>query len=306
MLRESEPVTAPSPQPTAKPRRRWFQFSLRTLLIGTAVVAVFCAIGLRWIVPAQRQRAAVKMVKDAKGFVQYADPEAHEWRIVSTLRDWLPRDFFDPVVAASFEFRGVPRAVPLPLTDADMNALVGFPQLQELNLGSTKITDAGLAHVQVLSQLRSLDIDGTMTSDLGLAHLHDLADLRHLSLASTKISDAGLSELEQLCELESLDLTATRITDGGLDRLTRHPRLQSLSLSFLSITDEGLSHVGQLTQLRRLELAGTAITDAGLVHLHGLSRLESLNLELTKVTKAGVAAFQKAVSDVEIVALAAE
>src|SRR5687768_7284199 len=85
-----EPIVLPEPihkPAAAKPRarRRWFQFSLRALFVGVTVIGVLLAVGLRWIAPAQRQRAAVQMVERLEGFVVYADAEADEgW-----LTTWL-------------------------------------------------------------------------------------------------------------------------------------------------------------------------------------------------------------------------
>ena len=66
MEAQPEHVAAP------KPKRRWFQFSLATLLLLTLVCALVLAL---WVAPAARQRRAVVFVKsppDAAAVVQEA------------------------------------------------------------------------------------------------------------------------------------------------------------------------------------------------------------------------------------------
>ena len=54
-----------------KPKRRWTQFSLRTVLLLTAVSCV--ALNL-WVVPAERQRRAVAAIRARGCYVFYAEP----------------------------------------------------------------------------------------------------------------------------------------------------------------------------------------------------------------------------------------
>ena len=155
--------------PAAKPtlKRRWFQFSLRTLLIGTAVIGGVADRGLRWIAPAQRQRAAVQMVERLGGSVTYADAQAKGSWIVTRLRDWLPRDYVDNVVGVSFIMTQV--------ADADLVHLNGFRNLVQLELSGTAVTDEGLTHLRGLTLLRVIYLDGTQVTDVGLIHLKGLA-----------------------------------------------------------------------------------------------------------------------------------
>src|SRR5205823_1776920 len=103
-------------QPAAKPKHRWYQFSLRTLLITMVVLSAAMAVGLRWVAPAQRQRAVVRWVEKVGGEVYYRAVPVDEARIVKKLRDWLPRDYFD--------------------------------EIDTVNLVRTQVTDADLVHLE--------------------------------------------------------------------------------------------------------------------------------------------------------------
>lgn len=143
----------PSPQPAAKSKRRWFQFSLRTLLVGTAVVAAILAVGLRWIVPAQRQRAAVRLVESLGGTAKYAEWSTDDPFVVLMLREFLPRDYFDGVVYVNLESTNA--------TDDVIDVLNGLTKLEGLDLKSTDVTDAGLLHLRKLRSLKFLTVSPT-------------------------------------------------------------------------------------------------------------------------------------------------
>ena len=98
------PTMEPEKMTEARPRRRWYQFTLRTLLI----VMTLASVGLSWFAvklqQARRQRAAVEAIEKAGGWVEYdyelrtrppsdADPPGPAW-----LRNLLGIDFFATVV----------------------------------------------------------------------------------------------------------------------------------------------------------------------------------------------------------------
>jgi beta-lactamase regulating signal transducer with metallopeptidase domain len=173
------------------------------------------------------------------------------------------------------------------VTDAGLEHLKGFSQLQYLFLGHTDVTDAGLEHLKGLSQLQMLDLSGTKVTDAGLEHLKGLTQLQTLFLGN-HITDAGLENLKGLPQLHTLSLCDTQITDVGLEHLKGLSQLQTLHLGNTQLTDDGLEHLKGLKQLRWLDLGNTQLTDDDLEHLKGLKLLVRLNLYGTKVTDAGV------------------
>jgi hypothetical protein len=266
----TEPTTAP------KPRRRWLQFSLRTVM----VIVLMFGCGMGWFAyelqQAQRQRDAVEAIRNLEGLVAY------DYQVsASRLRrmpppEWARRlvgdDFLADVVLVDCWDEDMDTAANM--TDAELILLQGFPQLEWLRLNGTRVTDAGLVHLRGLTRLQCLSLEHTSLAGAGLVHLRGLRQLRILDLTATQVTDAGLEQLGELTQLQELIL-ASRFTDAGL------------------------RHLRALTRLQRLSLAGQ-FTDAGLVHLRGLTRLRVLSLDSTQLTDVGVNELQKALPNLTI------
>jgi len=197
-----------------KPKRlRWYQFSLRTLLIFMTVVAILVGtFVVQVIIPAERQKAAVAMIERRGGSVDYSDKSKSEWTSVPDwLRNCLGPGYFQSVMLV--ELQGTK------ITDAELERLQGLVTLQYLLLSSTQITDTGLAHLKGLTSLEGLGLDNTQITDTGLDRLREMTSLKDLSLSGTQITDAGLAHLKGLNALESLGLDNTQITDAGVAKL---------------------------------------------------------------------------------------
>ncbi len=197
-----------------EPRRRWFQYSLRTLLL----VMLLASIGMSWFAaklqPAREQREAAEAIEKLGGSVTYdwesdvsrSEPPGPAW-----VRNLLGENFFGNVVGVSLENTHV--------TDAAIEHVKGFSQLQDLDLMDTPVTDAGLEHLKALTQLRMLSLDETRVTDAGLEHLKGLTQLQNLDLAGTLVTNAGLEHLKRLTQLQWLRLDGTRVTDDGVKKL---------------------------------------------------------------------------------------
>jgi hypothetical protein len=130
-----------------KRKRRWFQFSLRTLLIFTLI----CAVAAGWLGKSlgrkRREQEAADAIVKLTGNVRYdyqkangAKPPGPEW-----LRKLLCEKFFSEVTEVSgfgqFETK----------IDAGLENLKEFSNLETLGLNKTKVTDAGLVNLQGLT-----------------------------------------------------------------------------------------------------------------------------------------------------------
>lgn len=212
-----------------KPRRRWLRFSLRSLLLLIAVVAV----SLGWLIHKARQEGiAVAALKEMGCDVTYGNNNAHQGSptVLERLRKLLGES----------ESRNVTKVI-----------------------GSkSQITDAGMVHVQGLTQLQTLWLNDTQVADAGLAHLVGLTQLQYLWLNDTQITDAGLVNLRGLTQLHSLVLSYAKVTDTGLACLGGLTELEYLCIDGTQVTDAGLEHLQGLSRLKYLDLTATQVTDA--------------------------------------------
>jgi hypothetical protein len=200
---EAEPPKADPP----KRKRRWFQFSLRTLMIFTLMCAIPCAWLGSKIARKRKEREAVAAIEALGGYVWYdyqaaapggppwaspAEPYGPDW-----LRSFLGNDFFSEVTGVSLQDANV--------SDADLVNLEGLSHLESLNLvGRINVTDVGLIDIRGLAQLRMLDLQRTNVSDVGVANLKGLGRLKTLYLYGTKVTVAGVNELRRAlpnCEI---------------------------------------------------------------------------------------------------------
>ena len=298
---------------TPKPRRRWFQFGLRTLLV---LMLLFCLVVGGIAVPmhrARKQREAVNAILQGGGWVEPLPnfaPTFQGWKNPPPVpgdRVLLssPGGGFSPVTPEYVEesrahawlrwvlgddFFAPPPTYVRIRSDLGMEHLDRLPQISSLDFGGNKITDAELKILQGLTHLKSLRLSLTQVSDNDLCCLKGLLQSTGLSLglSETQVTDAGLEHLKECSQLKQLDLRSTQVTDAGLKHLEGFSQLEHLDLTSTQVTDAGLKHLTGLKYLRCLILSGTQVTGAGLEHLKGCWRLERLNLESTQVADKGL------------------
>ena len=209
----------------ARHKRRWFQFSLRTLLI---LVTVGCICGGWWLNRAFQQRTAVRRFYELtahrpdshgdslvtmgyrhQGKDEYYKPIIPKW--LHWLRDMIGEECFGEVTGVQL--------LDTPATNEDLKHLAVLPGVERIWLARTKVTDEGMPLLKVCPKLKFLGLDGTPITDEGIAHLTAFPDLESLSLSGTKITDAGLEHLARLPRLKELWLRNTAITDAGYQKL---------------------------------------------------------------------------------------
>lgn len=197
-------------QPTkSRSKRRWVQFSLRT---GFIVVTALCVGLSNWVVPAERQRRAVEVIKALDGHISYMDElDMDKSYPIAFLRRWLPQDYIDPVKHVSLSGTHA--------TDATLAQLRGLKRLKTLWLVNTHVTDAGLRQLLGLTNLQGLSLANTQVTDAGMTHLQGLRNLQTLFLNNTQVTDSGLTRLQGLASLRWINLKGTRATDTGVAEL---------------------------------------------------------------------------------------
>lgn len=299
-------------QPTRK-RRRWRQFSLRTMFVLLTVAAVFLAMLSPPLVERGREQAVVRTIEAAGGRVSVYD----------TKYDYVPR-FGSSVVSTVLGSRIYQRVSELVLSgstikDADLEQFHQLTRLRALSLGGTKVTDAGLPHLKHNANLESLDLSQTLVTDTGLQHLKEFRSLRRLNTAGTQITYEGLEELQKALP-DAPSLTQQRaideiVTAGGIVRpvldppanevnavhfhgrrgvidlghLQYLPDLRTLRIMSANVTGNVLSGLESAPQLEEILFVNTQVTNNDLEHLKPLIKLKVVSLDWTGVDDDGLA-----------------
>jgi hypothetical protein len=174
-----------NPPTTPKRRRRWLQFSLRTLFVG--VLLAGCVLG--WVAgefeKARRHSRAADAITKLGGSAEFwGEPPISSWRR-KLLGEHLGRDVVVVYLNGS------------EATDADLVSLRDLRGLKFLYLTETRLTDAGMECLGGFTQLRGLSLANTQVTDAGLNQLQGLRQLRVLRFENTHVTDAGIMELQQ-------------------------------------------------------------------------------------------------------------
>ncbi|NQU24227.1 MAG: hypothetical protein HQ567_23340 [Candidatus Nealsonbacteria bacterium] len=180
----------PESQP---PKRRWYQYSLRTLFVLVTLVAMACSWYAYEMRKAAERRAAVAEIIERGGSVAYYGA-AHPFRgkpprWFSWLRKLHGDEHLGNVLIVRFDGTQV--------TDAGLVHLKSLPNIEAIDLLDTRVTDAGLAHLKSLRSLQWLRFDGTEVSDAGLVHLEDLTDLEAVYLRAMQVTNEGVKKLQE-------------------------------------------------------------------------------------------------------------
>jgi len=254
---------------TDKPKRRWYQYSLRSMFVLTTLVAMACSWYAYEMKQAAERRAMIEAIIEAGGGVKYYDAD-------NSYTDGEPPGWFSWLR----KLHG----------DEHLGNAVTVYFYNTIHL----------EHIEDLTSLESLWLGGTFVKDAEMVHLKGLANLEELWLYYTDITDAGLVHLKDLTNLTCLRLSGTDIGNEGLRHLKGLTSLTCPELGNTDITDKGLAHLKDMEDLKELELSYTKVSDVGLVHLHGLTRLRTLEVNDTCVTDDGLKELRKALPNCEI------
>ncbi len=295
--------------------RRWYQFSLRTLLIGMMLVSMGAGLlGIR-VQRAERQRQATVSLGRIGGQMAYDSNDSIPLVVRDLAEPSLGRDFFDSVVAADVDLRHADT------TGGHLAAwrhISNLPQLKRLavdypqryprsrfNIGpirrlatrkSLKIRDAASADgdllpLEKMPALERLDLSHSQVSDAAWRHVAVVPRLQAIDASYALVSDAGAAHLARCPDLRHLVLTRGTISDSGAAALAKIASLETLVLDGTRITDEALAHLAQLENLQSLSVSETAVTERGLDYLAASTSLNSVTAERTTVTQEALRRF---------------
>lgn len=243
--------------------RRRTQFTVRTVLIATAVTTIPLAY-LAWKCEQKRnERQVVSKISLTGGKIHY---------------DW--------------ELRGGPRE---PWGWRWCRACLGddfFANITGVHLGP-KTTDV---EVSIVSRLRSvvwIDVQSDQVTDAGLQSVKELKGLERVTLACSLITDDGISQLAGLPHLVALEISNAGVTGAGFMCLEGFPSLERIYLHDTCINDAGLSCLERMPRLKELVLINSPVSDVGLSHIRNITTLKMLYLHRTDVTDSGIRDFQR-------------
>lgn len=291
-------------KPTSLRRRRWFRFSLRTLLIAFTLISLGLGLVFNRV---QNERRAAEVIGDARGEIVYnwqirppdSDPNIQpappgpQW-----LRKRLGPHWFDRIVEV--RLNGY-----INRSSKNRFTVVG-PHLAKLQaLRSLSLWGGELDHddYQLLGQLTQIEklrlrheAELRQQDAAALAHA---TGIRELYLSDAKISTQALKELAKLPNLEVLDISCFyiepstgaiqkkyQLRDEAAEVLGTIPKLRSLMLFATQISDKGMEAIGRLSQLETLVVSSPQITSASFDYVVKLKRLEHLGTWQWKIDDA--------------------
>jgi hypothetical protein len=291
--------TMPSLSPQlAQPKRRWFRFSLRAMLILTTVLCIWLG---RWIDGARKQERAVRAIEAVDGTIVYDyqfDADGGSWgndreRLgPKWLRQLIGPHFFETVIDVRLVQRG--------LTARDKRFadiaphLADLSRLKHLSLWGLSMDDDDFAMVAEYSRAEEMICGMMSISDRSAAQIATATSLRKIGLSGVVISAQGIAEFKKLPRLESFWLASPAeetnvagetirvqkhlLKDDAVAAFLEFPRLKNLCLYSTQFTDEGVAALCQLERLESLEIGSQLITNAAIEHMVRLKKLTWLSI----------------------------
>ena len=181
-----------STKKSAQPRRRWFRFRLRTLLIVATVLSVTLGwVGWR-LGQVRRERATIAWIEEADGKVFFNYRNDISWWEESTDK-WFGervRQVYFHYALLDFRTKRV----------SDLSPLVELKSLKVLHLQNVPMSD--LSSLAELKSLKVLHLSETQVRDL--SPLTKLRNLKKLVLHKHQVRDKQVQELRQAlpnCEI---------------------------------------------------------------------------------------------------------
>ncbi len=220
--------------PEKPPRPRWFQFSLRTLL----VLMLILPISLGWLAQARMK-------------------SQRQWNAVYQLRQLGAEVLSAPGSDLNVSSISVPQRAPA------WQRLIGIDLPVHLNhcfCQSDTFSDEDALPLKELPHLQSLSLLRSQLTDETSATIGRLKELKILNYGSSHLTDKSLSQLAKCPQLEALVFINVPVTDQGLSALENHPALRLLVCHSPLITDAGIASVATCQNLEELTVSSELLT----------------------------------------------
>ena len=272
-----------------KPKRRWFRYSLRTLMVQMFVLGIMCALIARY---ANNRKSAIATVRNNGGTISF-DPELPPTWFGKILRSVFGPETYQPVRMVNMLPDGHITIKQKTLSDDFLARLSALSELEFLELENTIVAETDWQYISQFRRLRTLYVRRSNISDEGVKYISQLPELEELNIEETKgISDAALVSISQLPKLSNLKLGFTKITDAGLLSYKPISNLQVLEMQGVKATSNGVESLKQIPSLKIVTLDWSEVDDKALDYFATLPNLKGLQLTATKVTPAAVKNFR--------------
>lgn len=273
-----------------RPRRRWFQFSLRSLLVMMLVLGC----GLGWLMSIYRRHQAawepirvIQSVQGGRTQIQFGP-----WRKPTST--WFER-------ALGFGDPDQPHTILLlPANNDQMKVLRQFPELVVLHLQFRPFdTNDHFQDFVAPPKLRAIHLESDILSERDAICLQKIPTLQSLGLSSrpgmANANPVGpksnFGPLASAPALRTLSFFGFDFQPGDLTSLSHQQTLEQLTISTCGgITDQDLMSVSDFPNLFRLSLTYCPVDGTGLQpFLEGAPKLELLELSFSRITDDGLA-----------------
>ncbi len=171
-------------------KRRWYQFSLWTMLVVMTIVAGVFGI---WAYMRQRER----------------ERQAAISRVLETVRA------YDGYLVEDLEFTFGKKGLKGETLKHFLDDLHWWGDLSSLHLEESGVNDQNMQQLGKLRSLKGLNLKDTQITDEGLRELTGLTNLIWINLENCAVTDAGLKHFSKLSKLEYLEIEGTQITPAG-------------------------------------------------------------------------------------------
>jgi hypothetical protein len=191
---------------TPKTRRRWLQFSLRTLLVlgagrrlGKRYSMVFLATVIL-VSPAFASETTTGRAYRALAWQETRrGPVTRLWVIPAAKKEAAKKWQTGMIPGTLLEGMDVVHLSggPWMFIDLSYSGLTNYPELRSLDMSFTEVKDADLVHLAKCPRLEAVGLDFTGVTGTGLQQLKTVRQLRYLSLVGAAVTDKDVAALQQ-------------------------------------------------------------------------------------------------------------
>jgi hypothetical protein len=208
------------PQPSCpSDRLRWFQYRLRTWLLGCVGLGFAWGLIAEQVLTVSRVYHSVRELEQQRAYVVSNFQDRYgllpgkrsgaqwqpllEWALASPIEilavSSKPPQMTE--IVSRLEVLTTVRKLNLAgsaITSQDMKRLTNLSKMEQLMLSETAIDDSVSNSLAALTNLRILDLSGTSISDAALPQIASIKSLRWINLLQTNVSAQGLAELQRV------------------------------------------------------------------------------------------------------------